>query len=876
MHSRRFLPGYVLGLAALACCGAADAKGLYPTQFFTTLNSPQTVVMADVNGDGFPDIVEIGADQTVAVLLNKGDGTFKSPSAYYVTGTTVTSPVALAVADLNGDGKPDIVVVNNTGNSVAVLLGKGNGTFTAQTADEAANSTGTAAPTYDVGAGAFYVAIADLNHDGIPDLVVANFTDDTVSILLGKGDGTFKDQSVVDVGLGPDFISIADINNDGKPDLLVANSTEGTMEVLLGNGNGTFVDKGAIRASAPTSQSSLMTMVVADFNKDGNQDVVITNSDSSSQLVTYMGGNGDGTFRAARGIPTGLQTLYLETSDVNGDGNPDLIAGSFSNGTLRVLFGNGQGGFSSGRDYPANGLSTSVGSQAFAVADVNGDGKPDIVTVNSTGGFVQLLYNEGNGHFDLSNSFDTGTIPTDVQTADLNGDGHADVVEINSADGTLGVLLGNGDGTLQPMQSYNLGADKHPQRLVLADVNGDGNLDAITANNGDGTVSVLLGNGDGTFQAARSFTAGGSPVDVAVADMDQDGKPDLVVGNAVVNTVSILRGDGSGGFAAPVAYPASTTINALAVGDVDHDGFPDVVTVGGNVAVLRNDGKGGLIPIKILNSGGSLDVYLPIGVRVLLKDVNHDGNLDILVADRSDSQLAVLLGNRLGYFTRVPTDFATCANPSNLVATDLNGDGDIDVVVTCAGSNTLGVMLGNGQGAFINSSYAAEIDPRAVAVTDFDEDGTPDLVTVNGGSGNLNVLLQIHGAVAADHAPKVVNTLFSIADGATAQVGVFEAVDADGDSLAFTLLNPNDQNASLSSTSSGLFSYLANPGFTGEDQLQFQASDGLKLSNTGTVTVFVHKNTAGQSKSGRSFLGGFYLPFLPLLLGLLARRRRRR
>jgi hypothetical protein len=876
MHSRRFLPGYVLGLAALACCGSADAKGLYPTQFFTTLNSPETLVMADVNGDGFPDIVEIGADQTVAVLLNKGDGTFNSPSAYYVTGTTITSPVALAVADLNGDGIPDIVVVNNTGNTVAVLLGKGKGTFIAQSAGDAADGTGTPAPTYAVGGGAFYVAVADLNHDGIPDLVVANFTDDTVSILLGKGDGTFKDQSVIDVGLGPDFISIADLNNDGKPDLLVANSTEGTVEVLLGHGNGTFTDTGAVRASSPTSQSTLMTIAVADFNKDGNVDMVVTNSDGSSQIVTYMGGNGDGTFRAARGIVTGLQTLYLETADVDGDGNPDLIAGSFTNGTLRVLFGNGKGGFSSGRDYPANGLSTSSGAQAFALADVNGDGKPDIVTVNSTGGFVQVLYNDGNGRFDLSNSYDTGKIPTDVQAADLNGDGHADVVEINSADGTLGVLLGNGDGTLQPMQSYNLGADKHPQRLVLADVNGDGNLDAITANNGDGTVSVLLGNGDGTFQAARSFAAGGSPVDLAVADMDQDGKKDLVVGNAVINTVSILRGDGSGGFAAPVAYPASSNINALAVGDVNHDGFPDVVTVGGNVAVLRNDGKGGLLPIKILNSGGSLDVYVPVGVRVMLKDVNHDNNPDILVVDKSNSQLVVLLGNHLGYFTRVPNSYPTCANPGNLAAKDLNGDGDIDVVVTCSGSNTLGVMLGNGQGTFINSSYATEIDPRGVAVADFDEDGTPDLVTVNGGSDNLNVLLQIHGIVAADHAPKAIDSLFSIDDGATVQVGLFEGTDADGDSLAFTLLNTNDPNASVGATGNGVFSYFADVGFTGGDLLQFQASDGVKLSNVGTVTVFVHKNSAGQSKGGRSFLGGFYLPLLPLLLGLLARRRRRR
>jgi len=870
MHSRRFLPGYVLGLAALVCCGAAHAKGLYPTQFFNTLNGPASVAMADVNGDGFMDIVEIGSDQTIAVLLNKGDGTFSSPSAYYVAGTT---PVALAVADVNGDGKLDIVVANDGSANVSVLLGKGNGSFVAQTVVEQEKGTGTAAPTYAVGTTPFYVAIADLNHDGKPDLVVANFADDTLSILLGNGDGTFKSQTTVATGIGPDFVSIEDINKDGIPDILVANSSDETLQVVLGKGDGTFTLKGITQVGPPVSKATLQSMVVADFNKDGNLDVVITGGDASSQIVTYLGGNGDGTFRTARGIITGLQTLYLQVADVDGDGNLDLVAGSFSNSTMRVLLGNGKGGFSTGRDYPDNGLTTSSGTQAYALADVNGDGKPDIVTVNSSASFLQVLYNDGNGRFDLANSYDTGSIPSDVQTADLNGDHHADVVLINTADGTLGVLLGNGDGTLQPMQTYNLGAGTHPQRLVLADVDGDGKLDAITANNGDGTVSVLLGNGDGTFQPAINVPAGANPVDVAVADMDQDGKKDLVVGNAVVNTVSILRGNGSGGFAAPVAYPAGSAINALAVGDVNHDGFPDVVTVGGNVAVLRNDGKGGLLPIVLQQSGNSVDTYAAIGVRVMLKDVNHDNNPDILIADYSNSSLIVLLGNHLGYFTRVPAVFPTCGNPNSLAAQDLNDDKNVDVVVTCASSNTLGVMLGNGLGGFALTPYAAQIDPRGAAIADFDEDGTPDLVTANGGSDNINLALQIHGIVAADHAPVAHDSVFSIADGSTAQVGQFTAGDADGDAISYSLLTTSDANASVAANSAGVFTYLANVGFTGEDQLQFQVSDGVKLSNVGTVTVFVHSNKTSSSSSHNGFLGGFGLPLLPLLL--LAWRRRR-
>ena len=868
MHSRRFLPSAALGLAALACCGVAEAKGLYVTQFFGTLNSPQAVVMADVNGDGFADIVEIGADQTVAVLLNKGDGTFRSPAQYYTAGN---APVALAVADLNGDGKPDIVVADQSGATVTVLLGKGDGTFKGQTATQAANGTGTAAPTYAVGNGPFYVAVGDFNGDGKPDLAVANFIDDTVSILRGRGDGTFGTQTTVTVGNGPDFIAIADLNHDGKPDLLVADSTDDVLDVLMGQGKGDFVQKGITRIGPPSSQAILQTMVVGDFDHDGNMDVVITNTNSNTQFVSYLKGNGNGTFQPARGIVTGLQTLYLQAMDVNGDGNLDLVAGSFSDSTLRVLFGNGSGGFSNGRDYPANGLTTSTGTQPYALADVNGDGKPDIVAVNTTGSFMQVLYNDGNGRFDLTHSADVGASPSDVQTADLNGDGHADVVEINSADGTLGVLLGNGDGTLQPMQTYQVGS--HPQRLVLADVNGDGILDAVTANHGDNTVSVLLGNGDGTFQAARSFFAGENPIDVAVADMDQDGKMDIVVANSVANLVSILHGNGDGTFQAPVAYPASSQISALAVGDVNHDGYPDVVTVGGNVAVLRNDGKGALTPVVFLKSGASVDIYPGAGVRVLLKDVDHDHNPDILIADYGNSELTVLRGNKLGYFTRIPGFFPTCANPSGLTAADLNDDGNVDVVVTCAGSNTLGVMLGDGRGNFVNTIYAAQVDPRAAAIADFDEDGTPDIVNVNGGSDNLNISLQIHGIVAADHAPKAEDSVFSIDNGAQEQVGQFVASDVDGDSLTFVLLTTSDANATVNATSGGVFGYLADTGFVGPDTLEFEVTDGVKISGIGKVGVYVHSNSAGSS-GGRKFLGGFALPLLPLL-ALLALMRRR-
>ncbi|HSN16780.1 MAG TPA: FG-GAP-like repeat-containing protein [Gammaproteobacteria bacterium] len=879
MHSRRSLPSVVLGLAALACCGAAGAKDLFPTQFVGTLNSPGSVVMADLNHDGAKDLVEIGADGTVAVLLNDGSGTFKPPAEYYVTSSNVGTtafpdPRAVVAADVNGDGIPDLIVVNSAANSVSVLIGRGDGTFIAQTATQAVAGIGTPAPSYPVGQGATSAAVADLNGDGKPDIVTADFRDNTVSVLLNKGNGTFAARSTVLVGNGPDFVTIADLNKDGKPDVIVSDSSDDSFTVLLGKGDGNFTLEPEVRVGPSPGRPTLQMVVVEDFDNDGNPDLISTNTNPNSSIVMYYPGMGDGTFGAPHGILTGPDTLFLQATTLDASGNLGFIAGSTADGAIHVMFGKGNGGFASGAKYPAFGLSTSLASQAFAVGDVNGDGKPDVAVVNSTGSFVQILYNDGNGGFHQTNSYDLGSQPADMRASDLNGDGHDDVVEVNSADGTVGVLLGHGDGTFQAMQTYPVSG--HPVRLALADVNGDGKLDVVTANNDgvNGTISVLLGNGDGTFQPALNLPAGANPMDVAVADMDHDGKMDIVVGNATVNTVSVLYGKGSATFSLPKSFPAGSQINALAVGDLTHDGFPDVVTVGGNVAVLRNDGQGGLVPIVLNKNGRSQDTYSAIGNRIVLKDVNADGDLDMVIADYSNSELTVLLGNRLGYFTRVPLVSPTCSNPNNLAASDINGDGHMDVVVSCAGSSSIGVMLGNGRGTFINGTYPAELNPRGVATADFNEDGNPDIAVINGDSDNMNVLLQIPGVVAHDNAPRVISAPFSVVGSVTAASGLFEAVDADGDGLTYIVVNQPAEGSLSYSTTTGTFSYLANPGYVGPDSMTFEVSDGVKLSGIGTVNIDV-RSSGGSSSSKHGFLGGLGLPLLPLL-GILTLLRRRR
>jgi hypothetical protein len=294
-----------------------------------------------------------------------------------------------------------------------------------------------------------------------------------------------------------------------------------------------------------------------------------------------------------------------------------------------------------------------------------------------------------------------------------------------------------------------------------------------------------------------------------------------------------------------------------------------VVTIGGNVAVLVNDGSGKLQPVQFDSNGVSPDVYAGIGVRVALADLDHSGFPDIIIADYSNSKIGVLRSHGTHFDTEF--SYSTCTNPVSLAVADLNADGDPDVITTCVGSSSVGVLLGNGQGGLIGNSYPAELDARGVAVADFDENGQPDLVVVNGGSNDLNISLQIPGVVAADTAPVAKNGPFFVQDGTKSQDGSFNTSDKDGDGLSFSALTAPAHG--LLSIGAGGFTYLADTGYVGKDSFTYQASDGVKLSNVATITITVQSNSTGGGGGG-GFLGGFWLPLLPLLLGLWARRRR--
>ncbi|HEV8058485.1 MAG TPA: FG-GAP-like repeat-containing protein, partial [Gemmataceae bacterium] len=680
-----------------------------PQRVFQTGKTPRRVAVGDFNGDGKLDLVTANlGDNTAGVLLGAGDGTFSSGSQ--AAPAPDLRPFQVAVADLNGDGRPDIVTANRSDNSVSVLLSNPDGSF--QTKETFATDTQP-----------FSVAVGDVNGDGIPDIVTANYAGSSVSVLLGNGDGTFREHVDYPAGSAAYDAVLADVNHDGKLDIIVANKNDNTVGVLLGNGNGTF----RAMKSYPVA-SGPFEVVVADVNGDGIPDIVV--SHFSATVVDVLLGKGDGTFEPALEFPVGSRPYGLAVADVNGDGKPDIITANYRSADVSVLLGNGNGTFG-----PPQLIPVGLAPNEVKVADLNGDGIPDIVTANYGGNSVSVLLGNGNGSFQPQQTFSAGSGPASVAIADINGDGKLDLVVGNRNESTINVLLGNGNGTFEAPIPFGVGKNKYS--VAVADVNGDGNADILTTSVRLDTVTVQLGDGDGTFEPGQTVAVGLAPTSVVVADLNGDGRPDLVTANSGGNSVSVSLGNGDGTFGVQHTFAVGRSPRRVVAADVNGDGIPDLIVTNYNdntVSVLLGKGDGTFLPQMVFSVGAK-----PYGLTVA--DVNGDGKPDIIVADSAGDTVSVLLGNGNGTFLAQKTS-AVGRQPFSVAVADVSGDGKLDIVTANAFDNTVSVLLGNGNGTFeAQRAFPVGDRPYSVAVTDTNGDGKPDIITSNYGDNSVSVLL---------------------------------------------------------------------------------------------------------------------------------------
>jgi hypothetical protein len=353
--------------------------------------------------------------------------------------------------------------------------------------------------TLPTGTNPDFVATADVNNDNFQDVLVANFTDGTLSIFLGEGLGIFQAPLTVTVGKGPTWIATGNFNSKtnstGVVDLAVANQTDNTVSILLGNGDGTFTNAPSSPLVLP-SGSSPTSIAVADFNKDGFPDLAIVNK--GADTVSIFLGNGDGTFKAGSTIVTGSTPTSIVAAAFN-PSNPTLI---------------------------------------------------DLAVTNSADNTLEIFIGNGDGAFQKGFTYSTGVTPLYIATADLNADGILDLavadsgapISSNTVGNSVSIFLGNGDGTfiLPGSTRLDFPAGTNPTSLVIADFNSDGIPDIVTTATGDDSFALLLGVGGGAFSAPIEVPVGDTPDSVATADFNGDGLPDLAITNYGSNTVSII------------------------------------------------------------------------------------------------------------------------------------------------------------------------------------------------------------------------------------------------------------------------------------------------------------------------------------------------
>lgn len=451
--------------------------------------------------------------------------------------------------------------------------------------------------------------------------------------------GTFQPPVTYTVNPYPTGIVMGDFNHDGQMDLVMTVcgdlncATAGSVEVLLGQGDGTFVLGGVFLAGAFGTTAD--TLAAGDFNADGNLDVVVVNNGINKfGDVSVLLGDGKGGFLApvSYGV-IGSTPVWAAVADFNGDHNLDLAISVTTTNSVSILLGRGDGTFRSAVSYPVE-----SGPQGIALADVNADGKVDVIAANQCGvdplchqGTISVLLGNGDGTFQKEMSFNGGGSPLSVATADFNGDGHLDVAVAEAcgtdptcvSNGAIGILLGNGDGTFQPLQSY-LSSGQGTVRLAVGDFNGDHQADVVAIDNRTSDITVLLGNGDGTLAPGTEYFLDLVPIWAVVGDFNRDHAQDLAVANEFATEVTVLiNGGGTQVALSSTPNPSkahqsvtfTTTVTATSHGLPTPTGSVTFVSgtrilgtaplVAGVATLVRSNLPVGMHPIKANYSGDS-------------------------------------------------------------------------------------------------------------------------------------------------------------------------------------------------------------------------------------------------------------------------------
>jgi hypothetical protein len=589
-------PGNVLTML-----GNGDGTFQSPTSIALAGAAGSSLVFADFNGDGLLDFAGNDPNTNALTVYLATSATQFATGVPYTTSDNATDSCSSGVGDMTGDGKPEIINVNCNDGTVTVFVNNGDGTFQTGVYYASAIAPSTQSIPYIVPAA---VTVADVNGDGNGDLVVSNYFSGDVTVLLGNGDGTVQVPVIgyATAGYPNSAAIVADFNGDKLPDILLTDNMY-SFSYMKGYGDGTF--SAGVDYYSPTTDNGnpyAWDVATGDFNGDGFPDVVIGNwcCDAAVGITVYLS-RGDGSLQPGINYGTDGYFAFVAVADFNKDGKLDIAAMDNSTGLVQIFNGVGDGTFTTGPTM----VTGDTDSRTIVAVDLNGDGYPDVAVANNGGSNVGVILNDGTGALLAPVNYALSKPATDIALADLNADGKLDLIALQQC-GCVAVMLGNGDGTFGAESDVSVG--NSPFQLAVGDLNGDGKLDlAITIWDTTQGLQVVLGNGDGTFQTASAVyptslqgtTYNPYPAYIKLLDLDGDGHLDAIYTNSNYGTVGIMYGVGDGTFYDPVEYPAGGYSVGLALADVNGDGAVDAVTTGDDtsqVSVLLNNSGSKLVP----------------------------------------------------------------------------------------------------------------------------------------------------------------------------------------------------------------------------------------------------------------------------------------
>jgi hypothetical protein len=704
------------------------------------LSGVTPLLAGDFDQDGHTDLIVHSDDGQTRVLLGKGDGTFTNAGSLPMPGNLGT-PTAVTEGDFNGDGIPDLAFsadeAHDSGtpvfaSDVFLLLGAGDGTFRIAGGESVLGSvTSLVADDFNGDGNLDLAALTTVTDPSIPS------TTTEIAVLQGHGDGFLNVVATIPVLNAIAPLLVGDFNGDGLPDLAIRtrtvdsamDSTVNAVQFLLGQADGSFVP------GNPLSLPAGVTAVLAgDFNGDGRTDLAVgvQSADASTSAITssveLFTSQQDGSFAISTPISLPFGWRPLLAGDFNGDGRTDIAgATTLDQGGLSIYLGQGDGTFVNAQAVPRG--------TAPTLADLNGDGTPDALSVDKRG---NILFRAG-----LPGAPGQFAASTDVN---FLGDPARDATVVATPAGERIAAL---SATQNQLVLYT------PAEIQLVPVLGPFfRTPALSAPGGQqaaGSTASLNPPLLQTFEVTATLPTGSLPERVAAVDLNGDGLQDLVALNAGDGSLSIFFQSAAGAFDSGVLIPVGVGISDFFFADINKDGHTDILLtnqLSGETTILSNNGDGtfkslgsfatgsGPYSIAASTQGGAATSSPEDAQALAVGDFNRDGIPDIAVLNGGSNTIGILLGRSGGGFYN-PQVISLGNDPADIVSGDFNRDGIPDLAVLENGS--VAIYQGDGSGGFALSSTATVSSSATGLMLEPNNSGSSDLV-VGDASGGVEVL----------------------------------------------------------------------------------------------------------------------------------------